>query len=203
MKLRQIDMNYKIDAESHWFRCKELLDNSTDIRGIFYAALELRFCIERLCFEYLVLLTLHKRELSKSELKLYGPKELFTRIQNDSPYFEKMVDFVNAISKACGKKMHMEIPDVGWLQETHGKLGNYLHAQKEEMAFDQKNKFVDFVHSSCLDIEKYLTRASIGKLADHAQSIFEKYVAGTITKDQMRKMLEIATIPRHMYNKPT
>jgi hypothetical protein len=203
MKLMQIDMNYKIDAESHWFRCKELLDKATDLRGVFYATLELRLCIERICFQYLALLTLGKRGLSKSELKLYEPKDLFKKIQEELPYFGKMVDFVNARFEVCGEKIHMEMPDMSWFQQTHGKLAIYLHAQKQEMTSDQKRRFVDFVRRTCIEIEKYLTQASIGELSDLGQSIFGKYVAGEITKDEMTRMVRISSIPQHMYNKST
>ena len=204
MKLKQIDLNYEIDATSHWMRCRELLEKATNISQFFYAALELRCCIERLCFEYLVLLTHGKRELSKSELKAYGPKDFFKMIERESPFFDKVVDFINAGFEVDQAGLEMQFPDIKWLQETHGKLGNFLHLQKEEMTNNEKLELVNFVQQAFNETTRYITsaRASISDLQNHAQMIFEKFIAGEITKEEMKRMLELSNIPRHMFEKP-
>jgi hypothetical protein len=202
MKFKQIDLDYEIDAISHWLRCRDLLENATHIRQVFYASLELRICIERLCFEYLVLLTHRKRDLTKNELAAYKPKDLFSKVLRESPLFSKVVDFVNSVFEVDNVSFRMELPDINWLHKTYGQLGDYLHLQREEMTQAKKIQFVRFVTESFHQIEKYLTRGNISEWPDHAKSIFDKYAAEEITKEQMRKRLEIANIPRHMFNKP-
>jgi len=197
-----VNSEYKITAVDHWSRCRKLLDEATDFSQVLYAALELRFCIERLCFQYLVLLTHRTRDLSKSELKLYEPKKLFQAVYKEAPYFPKLVDVLNANFEVGGASYRVVCPDVDWLQKTHGKLGQYLHAQKEVLSAQERQGVVDFIDCSLQRVYSYLPQANVSEWQDHTESIFAKYVEGIIDKAQMKRMLEIANIPHHMFNKP-
>ncbi|MFH1373412.1 MAG: hypothetical protein ABII79_06440 [bacterium] len=194
--------DHNITATDHWQRCRKLLDEPRDSSDFFYAALELRCCIERVCFECLVLLTHRTRDLSKSELKLYKPKELFQAVFREAPHYAKLVDFINTVFEVGGYHYPVVIPDFVWLQETHGKLGRYLHAQKEELSVKDKIEAKHFLNHSLEQIFKYLRRANISEWWEHSKSIFDKYVEGSIDRGQMRRMLELANIPHHMINKP-
>ncbi len=196
------NQEYKITASGHWERCRKLLDEPRDFSDLFYAALELRCCIERVCFECLVLLTHRTRDLSKSELKLYEPKKLFQAVIREAPNYPKLVDFINAVFEVGGYHYPVVIPDFVWLQETHGKLGRYLHAQKEELSDKDKIEARHLLNDSLKQMFDYLRRANIGEWFEHSTSIFDKYVEGTIDRGQMKRMLELANIPRHMINKP-
>lgn len=199
MNLDRIEFTYIANAKQHWQNCQNLLAKAIHIREVFYAALELRFCIERLCFEYLVLLTFRKRKLSKSERKRYEPKELFSIIKKESPFLDKAVDFVNESFSVYGRSFKMEFPDMDWLQSTHGRLGNYLHAQKKQMTISERKDFCKFVEQTMSKLKVYIEyRAYPGDLNDQGQMILDKYTTGAITRSQMRKMLELSNIPLHM-----
>ena len=174
---------------------------ASDVRHIFYAALELRFCIERLCFDWLVLLTYRRRSLSKSELKLYKPKEVFDRIIDEFPHFEKMIHFINAVFAVNGEKRQMAVPDIQWLQTVHGRLGNYLHSQKEPPNKEKLGYLVKLVSLTIANLEPLLVvRASIANMNETTQSIFDRYVDEEITIVEMRNMLQLTHIPPHMRN---
>ena len=171
------DYDYKCDAIAHFDRCRGLLSEASDVSSVFYAALELRFCIERLCFEYLVLLTHRNRKLSKTELKLYEPKAVFKRIIDEFPHFEKAVGFINAVFESDGVDMRMAVPDIDWLQTVHGRLGNYLHSQKEPPDKEKLRAVVDLVSSTVTNLAPLLAvRASISNMSETTQSIYDKYV---------------------------
>ncbi|GEM_PF-3779198 len=198
---RKLNLTYDVQAAAHYNRCGELISKAAEVRDFLYAALELRLCIERLCFEYLILLTHRKRSLSKKEMKAYIPKEIFERVMAEMPFFERMVDFINTVFRVDNTGWTMVFPDIAWLQTTHGKLGNYLHLQKEPRSEDEWLVFVDYVRESWQKLRKYVeTRASVSDLKPHAQDIFDKYVNGEITKEQMQRMIELSNIPIHLLN---
>ncbi|MFZ5981551.1 MAG: hypothetical protein ACOYVF_13065, partial [Candidatus Zixiibacteriota bacterium] len=158
-------------------------------------------CIERLCFEYIVLLTLGKRKLSKRELNLYKPKDLFKKILKESPYFEKMVAFINEFYIIKKSDLRMVKPDFKWLEKIHGKLGDYLHAQKEPPTNEEIQELFNLIHDSLKKIKSYLSgRANISKMRDFTDEMFNQFINDRITIEQVRLRLKLSDIPMHMLN---
>ena len=187
-----IDKQQDTTAIRHHQRCSDLLNHDSHQAHSYYAALELRQCIERLCFEYLALVVYNKRPLSKKERNLYKKE----------PNFDKMVDFINVKLELNGAKDRMKHPEKDWLIETHGKLGDYLHLTREPRTEEELSEFKCFLRESWERVSKEVNgfRGSITNLTDTAQSIFDKYIKGEITKAEMKRMLDLSDIPRHMLN---
>jgi len=103
-----------------------------------YAALELRCCIERTLFEYLVLMK--RSDLPGTMEKLYRAKDLKKTILEEDPDFLKKVEFMNLLIAATGAPVRMVIPDLDRLGSLYGQLNDYLHAPKrpEETAENDK-----------------------------------------------------------------
>ncbi len=196
-----LDCDYKSTAEMHYLRCGFILERAKHVTEMFWAALELRMCLERLSLEYLVLLTHEKLQLSKKEIKRYQPGDIIPRLLQEAPFFEKTVDFVNAVFKASGHAGEMKFPDLQWSDTTYGRLSNYLHCQRDPLTQEELLKFADFVHTSWKEARVYVvTRANIGKLRPHAEEIFGKYVNDEIDHAQMERMIKLSNIPLHLQN---
>ena len=92
-------------------------------------------------------------------------------------------------------------PDFKWLDKIYGRLGNYLHRQIEQYDDKEKLEFIDFIKKTLSDIKKYVyPRFTITDLTKNAEHIFKEYLADKINKEEMQRMVIIATIPRHMQN---
>jgi hypothetical protein len=80
--------SFEITADAYYERAAMILgqvDRTQNPALLFYAALEFRFCIERLLFEYIVLLS--KTKMSKSVEKLYRAKNLKKQIMDFNELF--------------------------------------------------------------------------------------------------------------------
>lgn len=93
-----------------------------------YAALELRCCIERTLFEYLVLMK--RSDLPGTMEKLYRAKVLKNTILNDDPDFLKKLEYMNLLLAAVEAPVRTAIPDLDKLGSLYGQLNDYLHAPK-------------------------------------------------------------------------
>ena len=122
---------YPITAKGHLDRAIYLLDKhvkENPLQYALYAALELRNAIERLLFEYLVLI--HGAEnVSKKMENIYTAKELHKRIDAVEPELEQKISFMNLFLRANGLPPAV-VPDLTALTRLYGQLNNYLHAWK-------------------------------------------------------------------------
>ncbi len=199
--LKELDIEYVSNSAGHWDYTGKIFKAAQEFREVFYAALELRFAIERLCFEYLVLLTHEKRILSKKEKKLFRPEDILRRIEKEEPFLNKKILFVNEIFRLHGKDSHVEPLDTKWLKMAYGKLNAFLHARKEPLKDEEKQAFFQFVHESWKKLYPYVKiKASIRDMPDHSQAIFDAYAKDEIDLNSVRKRLELSNIPRHLLN---
>ncbi len=195
------DWQYESTAERHYVNCLDLVRSPTRFRELIYAALELRMCVERLCFEYLLLLTHKKRELSKRETKLYKPNDLIKKVAEEEPYFDKMAKFADVVLQQQGIVKRVMAPDGKWLIELHGKLGDFLHHRTNIPTNEDMARLIATLEEALPRLKKYITSCgAISNFAPHAQAIFDDYVAGKIDRGQMAKRIEIATLPPYLYN---
>jgi hypothetical protein len=201
MDLAKFEFDHDVTAERHYVNCSEIFESAKNIHDLVHAALELRICIERLCFEYLVLLTHKSRELSKKETKAYKPKAILKNVVKEEPHFNKMANFANAVLMQRRAPIRVVAPDSDWLVELHGKLNDYLHLQTEPLKNEEIGRLLSAIKDSLPRLRTYLTsRGKIYNLAEHSRSILDKYVNDEITEEQMKKMIQLADIPDHLFN---
>ncbi len=97
---------------------------------LLYAALDVRLCIERTLFEYLVLVKNDK--LSKRMEKLYSASDLRKAILSKDPQFLEKVKFMNLFVPFMSYEEGKSIitPDLELLSSTYGQSNGYLHVPK-------------------------------------------------------------------------
>ncbi len=94
---RNFNYHHPIDASMHYNRAIICLGNALGIPDgsfLFYAALELRICIERLLFEYLVIINVADEKI-ETYMKEYRIKNLLNAIYEAEPEFDKKLEYSN------------------------------------------------------------------------------------------------------------
>jgi hypothetical protein len=72
--------------------------------------------------------------LSAKLRKFYLAKDLKAELLAIEPDFEKRVEFENLIHQAMGLEVvNIPVPDLSRLGQLYGRIGGYMHIQKEEM----------------------------------------------------------------------
>ena len=121
---------YDVTASGHLGRAVLLRDRFIKINPMqfgLYAALELRNAIERLLFEYLVLI--HGEKISKNLEKEYRADSLSRRIEAVEPELQKKIEYMNLMLRAVDMPLAV-VPNLDALSNLYGCLNNYLHAWK-------------------------------------------------------------------------
>jgi hypothetical protein len=122
-KLFEIYRNYSDLLDRAWIILNDITV-TLDTHSYYYAALDLRICIERLLS--IVLIIVHKGEISKNQQKIYKVKEFIKEIEKaEFPYSTSIKLLNSKAHKKFGKKFK-EI-DFGKLNTHYGKLCNILH----------------------------------------------------------------------------
>ena len=130
---------YTTSAYGYWSRAREILSKFEQSRHqLFYAAYELRCAMEVFLFEYLEFL--RDGDLTAKLRKLYSEKDLKAAILKIEPHFTKRIEFSNLIHRAMGLDVvNIPVPDLARLAEYYGRIGGYMHIQKQEMDSDGWN----------------------------------------------------------------
>ena len=124
---------YSTSPFAYWERSRELLNEFEQSRHkLFYSAYELRCAIESFLYDYLYFL--RDGQLSKSLKKLYLAERLKNAIRELEPDFEQRITFNNLVHSAMGMDViNISIPDLDKLGEFYGRIGAFMHVQKEAM----------------------------------------------------------------------
>ncbi len=120
---RNFNFIYSIDSTSHFNRaviCLEKAFSLPEGSYLFYAALELRISIERLLFEYLILVGANEEKI-ESMMNSYRIKDLSRAIYETEPEFDKKLEYTNFYLKTIGADFEMPIPDKTKLSYYYGK----------------------------------------------------------------------------------
>jgi hypothetical protein len=127
---------YSISTYSYWDRSRQLLNDFEQSRHkLFYAAYELRCAIEAFLYDYLYFL--HDGPLPPNLNKLYLAKRLSKAIHDLEPDFERRIEFNNLVHAAMGLSViQIPVPDLDHLGSLHGRIGAFMHIQKEAMDSD-------------------------------------------------------------------
>lgn len=158
---------YEITAAAYFRRASANLSAfHGDPAILFYSALEFRYCIERLLFEYMILIKLNN--IQKSMEKLYLARDLKNKILEIEPEFVEKLEFINFYLSALDISEKVFIPDLGILNKYYGRLGNYLHLQKRpEKTCDNPDWWTNFT-DLLPEIRDYL-----GEIFKHPRAHFE------------------------------
>lgn len=122
---------YGITAVDYLTRAVQLRQGHSidgEVCRFVYAALELRCCIERTLFEYLVLVKL--TDLPSTMEKLYRAKDLKKTLLKADPDFLRKLDYVNLLLEAGEVPARVTIPDLDKLASLYGQINAYVHAPK-------------------------------------------------------------------------
>ena len=186
---------YRSDAYGYWDRSRRgLNDFELSRHKLFYVAYELRCAIEAFLYDYLSFV--HDGELTKKLNRLYSAKDLKAAILRIEPSFEKRIQFDNLIHESMGfSVVNIPVPDLNRLGMIYGKLGKYMHIQKEMMDDDDLKKWFD-LESLVKQAQEYLhdlvhpQKARV-KLTDEGIKLFTKYAHNQLDDAGVRKSLSI------------
>ena len=179
----------QFNAELYFNNALKKLDEFNIAKdNLYYIALDYRFCVERLLFEYLALVK--NSQVSKTLQKLYKASDLARAILKAEPNFFKKIEFVNIYLEVFGIKEKVIPPDLEKLTKIYSGLNNYLHAPKmiDQSIADTKalSKFIDLIDFATVTLGELLShpRGNI-QLNEKGLEIFNDFINEKITKDEL------------------
>ncbi|MEO8233039.1 MAG: hypothetical protein ABI638_12200 [Ignavibacteriota bacterium] len=193
---RNYNFHHPIDASMHYNRaiiCLTKAFNTPDGSYLFYAALELRISIERLLFEYLVLVGADEEKI-ESIMNVYRIKDLSKAIYETEPEFDKKLEYTNFYLKIIGFDFEALIPDKNKLNSYYGKLGSYLHNFKKPVDSNQNqdwwNNFIQFIEETRAYLFEYFkVPRGFFKMNQRGLELYEAYKNNSISKEEIKKRI--------------
>lgn len=193
---RNYNFHHPIDATMHYNRAIICLDkafNCPDGSYLFYATLELRVCIERFLFEYLVIMNTDDEKMEKY-MKEYRIKNLSNAILEAEPEFDKKLEYTNFYLTTIGAGFEMQIPDKDKLNSYYGKLGNYLHNFKKPAESTQNQEWwISFIQlleeTRAYLFEFFKVPRAFFKMNAKGLELYQEYKEGTVTKEEIAKKI--------------
>lgn len=202
---------HDISFNGHFIRAMNLLSNSLSQNGLcnpsilYYAALELRIAIERVLWELMALPKVSEgrsTELSKSDVKLYKPKEIWQNIVAQDPLVEKRLAFTRILFEVDPTTLehtsqvipepNCEPPNVPKLDELYGRIGSYLHAIEKRKHFINDSEYWNRFHSLLEETLSELDRTARGRIhlspTGQAEVAFKMFVSGS-SMDEVKSFL--------------
>src|ERR1035437_4779656 len=194
--LRNYNFHHPISASMHYNRaiiCLRSAINIPDGSFLFYAALELRISIERLLFEYLVIMNVGDKKL-KIYMKEYRIKNLSNAIYEAESEFDKKLEYTNFYLHTIGIGIQMEIPDMNILNIYYGKLGNYLHSFKKPADTTQNQKWWNTFIQLLEETRSYLFEffripRAYFQMNEIGLKLYEEYKNESIPKEEIAKKI--------------
>ncbi len=196
LRKEELDGRYGSDAHHHLARARLLHSRDTGFMppsAWFYSALEYRFCMERFLFTVLSLVS-SEGAVTRAQEKLYTGSELRRAIQTVEPNLDDKLRYADLILQAHGTVQRTAKPDLNQLSSLHGRLGNYLHAQKrppettwsaEWLAkFEQVLEECDSCLGELLSIDKVLAGIPDGETG------FPRWQRGDLTDDDVIRLVQ-------------
>jgi len=143
--LEDVLMDWESILGRVWVHLNELTVNP-DTMLYFYAALELRFCIESILFELLA--RLKKNKITNRDLKIYKPKEFAAILRQVDP------DFLSKASIDLGFAINKN--DLNKIMRLYGQLGRCLHLPKEPFILEDQEEWKNTLEELVGYTYKYL-----------------------------------------------
>lgn len=182
---------YDVTAAGHLARSISLRLNFMQVNPLqfaLYSALELRNAIERLLFEYLVIIQ-GGENVSKKMENEYSADNLKKRIEAVEPELQKKIEYMNLMLRAIGAPPAV-VPDLKVLSDLYARINNYLHAWKRPQKTAQKREWWAGLWQTLDETERLLTQilgAPIGhvKPNDTGQQAYEAWKNNELTDEQV------------------
>ena len=193
---RIFNFHHPISASMHFNRSIICLSNAFNIHDgsfLFYAALELRVCIERLLFEYLVIMNVGDKKID-IYMKEYRIKNLSNAIYEAEPEFDTKLEYTNFYLNTIGVGFQMQIPDKNILNNYYGKLGNYLHSLKKPAGSTQNqewwNTFIQLLEETRAYLfEFFRIPRAFFQMNEDGLKLYEEYKNESIPKEEIAKKI--------------
>lgn len=185
---------FPITAANNFKRAVNILnqvENEAEYYVYFYAALEFRYCIERLLIEYLFMLKCEA--LSKSRIKLYKADKIVMSILNDEPQFFDKLQFINFYCEVLGLKERvycLKRDKFDKIKKIYFDLSNYLHAIKNQELDEYFNSLEKLLNVAKDELNPIFQK-NIGfiSLSEKGLELFDKLMKGEINYDQARDQI--------------
>ncbi|MBK7228445.1 MAG: hypothetical protein IPH97_06205 [Ignavibacteriales bacterium] len=193
---RNFSFHHPITASMHYNRaiiCFQNAFNVPDGSFIFYAALELRICIERFLFEYLVIMNTDESKIEKY-MKEYRIKSLSNAIYEAEPEFDKKLEYTNFYLHCIGSNFQIKVPNTNVLNNYYGKLGNYLHNLKRPADTIQKPEWWDEFINLLQETRAYLFEfigvpRAFFKMNEKGLELYQAYKDESLIKEEIQKRI--------------
>ena len=194
---RYYNFIHQIDARSHFNRaivCLEKAFTLPESSYLFYAALELRISIERLLFEYLVLVGANEEKI-ESMMNTYRVKDLSRAIYETESEFDKKLEYTNFFLKTIGVNFEIPIPDKDKLNYYYGKLGSYLHNFKKPADSTQNqewwNTLIQFLEETRAYLYGYykVPQGFFNKMNEKGLELYQLYKDELIPTEEIKKRI--------------
>ncbi len=182
-----------INSESYFQKGFDKLKEFKENRELLYhVALDYRFTIERLLFEYLVLVK--NTDISNNIKKLYRAYDLSKKLLNIEPKFFKKLEFLNIYLECLGAKERIVYPDLDKLTKIYSSLNKYLHAPKTvEDSLDYSKTFyklAEIIDDATYTLAELLShpRGSI-ELNKKGMALFEQFSNEEISEEDVKGII--------------
>lgn len=193
---RNYNFHHPIDASMHYNRAIICLDkcfNSHDGSYLFYAALELRVCIERFLFEYLVIMNIAEEKIEKY-MKEYRIKNLTNAILEAEPEFDKKLEYTNFYLASIGAPFQIQIPDKEKMNSYYGKLGNYLHNFKKPSESTQNEEWWNLFIQLLNETKDYLYEffrvpRAFFQMNEKGLALYQEFKDENISRDEIAEKI--------------
>jgi hypothetical protein len=130
---------------------------------------------------------------------MYRAEDLRKQIEKTAPDFYERIDFLNLWFEAQRLSHRVEKPNLDLLCKLWGRLGNYLHAQKEPKETVGKKdwwvKFDGLLLETRTELEKALKKdRGALRLNNRGMALYELFRTGKYTRQQIINMIRIDTV---------
>lgn len=191
LRQEESEGRYGADAQHHLARARFLLSINSGLvppSACFYAATEYRFCIERLLFTILVVIS-GEDSVTRTQEKLYTGSSLKHAIRQAEPLLLRKLEYIDLILIATGTCQRTAKPDLDRLSEMHGRLGGYLHAQKRPSETTWFPGWISAFESFLIDCDDYLGELlALDKVIagmPESEQEFQQWMNGKLSDDNI------------------
>lgn len=155
---------------------------------LLYAALDVRLCVERTLFEYLVLIK--STDLPGRIERLYSATDLRKAILAEEPQFLRKVEFANLFVQFVPHSKPVVIPDLDLLSQGYGRTNDYLHSPKRPDETWQNSDWWARLAETLSAVIQHLVAIHSGfmsfiNLSPRGEALFEQYAREEMSAAQV------------------
>jgi len=160
--------------------------------SLLYAALDIRYVIEKIMDVYLVLVN---KAISKTEAKQYQPDSRIRLIRKYENYLDKKIEYIKLIGEINNDSLliNQKIPDLNFLSKNYGLINDFLHLPKDPETKQCNFKWWQRLETLLVVTYNYisdLTENPIGMLdtiKEDLKDYVHKFCIDEISRDELKK----------------